>query len=252
MHMEYHKWWSPNLGQEMELKVYAAGAAPSGRAGKPVLVFPTQSGRFYEYEDFGMVAACSTSIEAGRIELYTVDSIDNQSWANWNAHPADRARRHNDYDRYIVDEVVPFIRGCGHAREKFLSTGCSMGGYHSANFFFRHPDVFDALIALSGLMQLRMFIGDYTDDNVYFNTPLAYLPNLNDPWFLDQYRQSRIIVCAGQGPWDEDMLADARALQEILAAKDVPCWVDAWGHDVSHDWPWWRRQMPYFLHQLGL
>ena len=245
MHTEYHKWWSPNLGQDMELKIY-------GHAGKPLVVFPTQGGRFYEYEDFGMVEACRPSIDAGRIQIYTVDSIDNQSWCNWDIHPADRARRHNDYDRYIVQEVAPLIRAHGHEGEKFITTGCSMGGYHCANFFFRHPDVFDVLICLSGLLQLRMFIGDYSDENVYFNTPLAFLANMTDPWFLDQYRRSQIIVCAGQGPWDEDMLADARALQGILGAKGVPCWIDIWGQDVSHDWPWWRRQMPYFLHHLGL
>lgn len=245
MHTEYHKWWSPNLGHDMELKVY-------GHAGKPVVVFPTQGGRFYEYEDFGMIEACRPSIDAGRIQVFTVDSIDTQSWCNWGIHPADRARRHNDYDRYIVQEVAPFIRGHGHEGAKFVTTGCSMGGYHCANFFFRHPDIFDVLICLSGLMQLRMFIGDYSDDNVYFNSPLAFLANMTDPWYLDQYRNSQIIVCAGQGPWDDDMLADARALQGLLEAKGVPCWIDIWGHDVSHDWPWWRRQMPYFLQHLGL
>lgn len=245
MNIEYHKWWSPSLGQDMELKVY-------GHAGKPMLVFPTQGGRFYEYEDFGMIEACRPAIDGGRIQVFTVDSVDMQSWVNWSAHPADRARRHNDYDRYIVEEVAPFIRGHGHEGQKFISTGASMGGYHCANFFFRHPDVFDTLICLSGLLQLRMFVGDYMDDNVYFNTPLAFLPNMTDEWFLDQYRHSQIIVCAGQGPWDEDMLADAQTLKQILDAKGVPCWIDIWGHDVSHDWPWWRRQMPYFLHHLGL
>jgi esterase/lipase superfamily enzyme len=243
MNVEYHKWWSGNLGQEMELKVY-------GHGGKPVLVFPSAGGRFYEYEDFGMVEACSPFVEAGKILLVAVDSVDRQSWLNYEAHPADRARRHNEYDRYIVEEVVPFVRARGH-RKRFLSTGCSMGGYHSANFFFRHPDLFDALIALSGVYQLRRFIGDYMDDNVYFNTPLAYLPGLADPWYLDRYRNSRIVVCAGQGAWEDEMLADTLVLKQILDEKQIWCWVDIWGHDVNHDWPWWRRQMPYFLHCLG-
>ncbi len=244
MNTEYCKWYSPALSQEMELKVY-------GHAGKPFIVFPAQGGRFYEYEDFGMVEACRPSIDAGRVTLVTVDSVDNQSWCNWDLHPADRARRHNDYDRYVVDEVVPFIRTKGWIGE-LGATGCSMGGYHAANFFFRHPDVFDTMICLSGLLQLRMFIGDADDEAIYFNTPLAYLPHLTDPWYIERYRRSSIIVCAGQGPWDEDMLADARTLEGILRAMDVPAWIDIWGHDVSHDWPWWRRQMPYFLHHLGL
>lgn len=246
MKIEYHKWWSPNLGHDMELKVY-------GYYGQPALVFPAQSGRFYDFENFGMVAAIAGFIEAGQVKLFTVDSIDGQSWANSNAHPAERARRHEDYDRYIVREVAPFIRQhCGNSNQKMITTGCSMGGYHSANFFFRHPDLFDTLIALSGLFQLRMFVGDCQDENIYFNSPLYYLPNLDDPWYLDQYRQSRIIVCSGQGAWEEPMVADALALKAILAEKGIPAWIDLWGYDVNHDWPWWQKMLPYFLGKLFL
>ena len=243
MHTEYHKWWSPNLGQDMELKVY-------GHAGRAILVFPSQGGRFHEYEDFGMIEACRGAIDAGKVRFFAVDSVDYQSWVNWGAHPADRARRHEDYDRYIVQEVVPLIRGYGCDRA--LTTGCSMGAYHSVNFFFRHPDCFDGCIALSGLFRLNHFIGDYMDNTVYFNTPLAYLPNMNDPWFLDQYRHSQIIICVGQGAWEDGMRVDTAELRRILADKGVPAWIDFWGHDVNHDWPWWRVQMPYFLRQLGL
>ncbi len=246
MKIEYHKWFSPSLGHDMELKVY-------GWYGKPMLVFPAQGGRFYEYEDFKMIDAISDYIEAGKIKVYTVDSIDNQSWANYGIHPADRARRHEDYDRYITQEVAPFIiDNCASTSQRFIVTGVSMGAYHAGNFFFRHPDIFDTLIAISGLFQLRIFIGDYSDDNVYFNSPLYYLPNLDDPWYLDQYRKSRIIVGVGQGSWEDDMLADARELQRILSEKNIPHWVDYWGHDVNHDWPWWRQMMPYFLQKLNL
>jgi esterase/lipase superfamily enzyme len=246
MNIEYHKWWSPSLGQDMELKVY-------GHYGKPALVFPAQGGRFFEFEDFGMINVIHGLIEAGQVKLFTVDSIDNQSWANWGAHPADRARRHEDYDRYIVSEVTPFIeRHCAGAGEKMIATGCSMGAYHSANFFFRHPDLFDTVIAMSGLYRLNTFIGDYTDDNVYFNTPLASLPGNNDPWFIDQYRQSRIIIACGQGAWEDEMLADTYAIKRVLDQKNIPSWIDIWGTDVNHDWPWWRKMLPYYLGQLNL
>jgi esterase/lipase superfamily enzyme len=243
MNIEYHKWWSANLGQEMEIKIY-------GHAGKPVVVFPTQGGRFYEYEDFGMVAVCQPFIDRGFIQMYTVDSIDQQSWVNWAAHPADRARRHEDYDRYITQEVRLFICELNPTYEKFISTGCSMGGYHAGNFFFRHPDMFDTVIALSGIFRLNMFIGDYMDEMVYFNTPLAYLPNLEDPWYLDQYRKSQIIVGVGQGAWEGPMLEDSRELGKILDKKKIPHRIDLWGYDVNHDWPWWRKMMPYFLSKL--
>lgn len=246
MNIEYHQWWSPNLGQNMEMKVY-------GHYGKPVLVFPAQGGRFFEYEDFKMIEAIAGFIDAGKVKVFTVDSIDNQSWANWNAHPADRARRHEDYDRYIVHEVAPFIHEhCAQTTHKYLATGCSMGAYHAANFFFRHPDVFDAMIALSGLFHLQSFIGEYVDDNVYFNSPLQYLPGLDDPWFLDKYRQSNIIVGVGQGAWEDAMLADAYELKRVLDNKGIPHWIDVWGYDVNHDWPWWRQMMPYFLANLNL
>ncbi len=243
MNIEYHKWYSENLRQEMELKVY-------GHAGKPALVFPAAGGKFYEYEDFGMVEAIRPFLEGGRIVLFTVDSVDHQSWMNYGAHPAERVRRHNEYDRYIVSEVVPFVRSRGF-HQGILATGCSMGGYHSANFFFRHPDIFDAVIALSGVYQLGGFLGDYMDGEVYFHVPLAYLPGLTDPWRLERYRKSRIVICVGQGAWEDEMLADTRALGRILAEKEIPAWVDFWGHDVNHAWPWWRNQMPYFLGKLG-
>jgi esterase/lipase superfamily enzyme len=246
MNIEYHQWWSTNLGQNMEMKVY-------GHYGKPILVFPAQGGRFFEYEDFKMIDAVAGFIDGGKVKVFTVDSIDNQSWANWSAHPADRARRHEDYDRYIIHEVAPFIHHhCAGSPQKIISTGCSMGAYHAANFFFRHPDVFDTMISLSGLFHLQMFTGDYSDDNVYFNSPLQYLPGLTDPWFLDQYRQSNIIVGVGQGAWEDAMLADAYALKRILEEKGIPHWIDIWGYDVNHDWPWWRKMMPYFLSNLNL
>lgn len=244
MQTEYHKWFSPNLGQDMELKVY-------GWYGKPMLVFPAQGGRFFEYEDFKMIDAISAYIEVGKIKVFTIDSIDNQSWANWSAAPSDRARRHEDYDRYVIHEVAPFIQQhCAGADQKLIATGVSMGAYHAGNFFFRHPDIFDTVIALSGLFQLRMFVGDYVDDLVYFNSPLSYLPNLNDPWFIDLYRQNQIIVCVGQGAWEDAMLSDAYALKHILDGKGIPNWIDIWGHDVNHDWPWWRVMMPYILGKI--
>jgi esterase/lipase superfamily enzyme len=124
--------------------------------------------------------------------------------------------------------------------------------YHAGNFFFRHPDCFDGCICLSGVFRLSLFVGDYMDDNIYFNSPLAYLPGLHDPWYLDQYRASQIVVCVGRGAWEDAMAADAAELRRILQEKQVPAWIDFWGHDVNHDWPWWRVQMPYFLQKLGL
>ena len=244
METKYTKWWSPSLNQDMELKVY-------GQSGKPVLVFPSMNGRFYEFEDFGMILSVQSFLEDGKIQIFAVDSIDDQSWTNWNAHPADRARRHEDYDRYIISEVVPFIITQNPSGKKILTTGCSMGSYHAINFFFRHPDCFDALIGLSGVARLSIFIGDYMDETVYFNSPVENLKNLTDENYLNLYRQSQIILCAGQGNWEEPMIADMLSLAAVLSEKKIPYWLDLWGYDVVHDWPWWRKQLPYFLDKLG-
>ncbi|MBQ4360535.1 MAG: esterase family protein [Proteobacteria bacterium] len=239
MKKEYHRWFSPSLGEDMELNVY-------GHAGKPVLVFQSSGGSYYEFEDFGMVGAVERFIDEGRIMLFTVGSADNESWLNKSVHPAERARRHNDYDAYIIHEVAPFIYNMS-GRGDILATGCSLGGYHAMNFFLRHPDVFNAVIALSGCYQLSYFVGDYCDDNVYFNSPLLYLPNCSDPWFINRYRNSQIIACCGRGAWEDEMIHDTGELSRIFREKDIPAWCDFWGTDVNHDWNWWRVQLPYFL-----
>jgi esterase/lipase superfamily enzyme len=244
MQSEYRSWFSKALHQDMALKIY-------GKAGKPALVFPTEGGRFFDFEDFGMLNACRQFVDEGKVRFYAVDSVDQQSWLNDKISPANRALRHEDYHRYIINEVVQFIRQNNPEREGgILVTGASMGGYHAGNFFFRQPDIFDTVITLSAMFQLRQFIGDYMDKTVYFNSPLHYLANLTDPWYLDRYRIGRIFVCVGRGNWETPLIADACALKNILDAKEVPCWVDFWGNDVSHDWHWWRKQLPYFLEHL--
>ncbi len=127
-----------------------------------------------------------------------------------------------------------------------------MGAYHAANVLFRHPDRFDGAIAMSGLYQLRHFIGEYGDDGVFFHSPLLYLEGLSDPWYLDRIRTAKLAFVVGQGAWESEMLDDARALERVLHARDIPAIVDYWGHDVDHDWPWWRRMLPHYLERLGV
>jgi len=237
-------WFSPALDQEMALRVYGDG-------GRPLIAFPSQDGRYWDFEGFGMVDACAGFIEAGRVRVVAIDGIDWQSWTNPGAQPADRARRHEAYDRYLVGELVPFVRE-RTGWETAWATGASMGAYHAANVQFRHPDAIDGLIAMSGLYQVRDWVGDHVDDAVYFNSPLAYLPGLHDPWYLERLRSARIAIVVGQGPWEEPMIEDTRALEAILAAKGIPAVVDYWGHDVNHDWPWWRKMLPHYLEVLGV
>ena len=245
MNVDYKKMWSSHLNREMELKQY-------GDAGQPVIVFPSGCGRFYEFEDFGMVEAVHWFIDQGQIQLFTIDSVDCESWmAHW-MFPGDRGWRHLQYERYVLEELVPLIRERTGYGERLMTTGCSMGAYHAANFFFKHPDVFGSVIALSGMYGPQYFVGDYMDDNVYFNFPLCYLPNLTDPWYIEQFRASDIVICVGQGSWEDDSIHETRALEKDLHALGIPAWIDYWGTNVSHDWPWWRRQLPYFLGEQEL
>ena len=243
MHIEHHKWYSPNLRQDMELKAY-------GHYGKPLLVFPCAGGTFHECEDFGMINVIAPYINDGKVKVFTVDSIDNQSWLNQGAHPGARAWRHNEYDGYLIHEVVPFIRDKVCGPMGIATTGCSMGAYHAVNFFLRHPDVVDATIGLSGIYSMQTFLGGYMDDNVYYNSPIENLPGNQDEWFLHHIRNARIMLGVGQGAWEDECLRDTRRLKEIFDSKGIPAWADIWGHDVNHDWPWWYRMMPHFLGHL--
>jgi len=247
MHIEEHNWHSPNLGKSMALKVY-------GHWGIPFLVFPCSRGRYFDYEGMGMIDAVSGFINHGTIKLFCVDSVDGESWYNFSVSPAERNARHEAYDRYILDEAVPFIREhCRAPDARIMTNGCSMGAYHAVNFFLKHPGVFEGTIALSGLYRLdRIEFGLSANDipAVYFNSPLSYLPDLTDTGYLDAYRNRRIIVCVGQGAWENEAVEDTRRLDELCREKAVPAWIDFWGADVNHDWPWWFRQMNFFLGHL--
>jgi esterase/lipase superfamily enzyme len=235
---------APALGHDLEYRVYGSG-------GQPLVAFPSQNGRFYDFEGFGMVDAVAHLLAEGRLTLYCVDGVDWQSWTNQSAPIEERARRHEAYDRYLAETFVPEVLSEA-GREALWVTGCSMGAFHAANAFFRHPDRIDGLIAISGLYQPRLFVGDYVDEAVYFNSPLYYLANLDDAWYLERYRRAKIVFSIGQGAWEDECLADHRAMQAILEGKGVPATFDYWGHDVEHHWFWWRRMLPHHLERLGV
>jgi esterase/lipase superfamily enzyme len=247
MHTEYHKWFSPNLGKDMELKVY-------GHYGQAYIVFPTSKGHYNDYEGMGMVDKISSFIDGGKIKLFAIDSVDEESLYNLSISPAERNARQDAYYRYVADEVVPFIRKhCNSPEERPMATGVSMGAYHSVNFFLRSPEVCGGTIALSGLYRLdrdefKLSANDIKD--VYYNSPVHYLPHVVDHEKLELYKRSTIIVCTGQGAWEDEAIADTRDLEYSLRDKGITAWIDYWGNDVNHDWPWWFIQMNHFLGKL--
>jgi len=243
MHIEYHKWWSPRLNEDLEIKVY-------GHQGRPLLIFPSSRGKFYEFADMGMIKALEPFINEGRLRVFCPDGRD---WETWfaNAHPADKARRANDYEATIIHEVVPFIKNCQNAWDiRIMTGGCSFGAYHAANFILKHPDVFDVAFCLSGCYTIKQWTGGFGNQDTYYNDPLAYLDNMHDSWFLDRLRKSLVIVCVGQGPWEGEFIGEAQKLVDKLRAKEIPVWHEVWGHDAAHDWPWWRKQFPYLMGKI--
>lgn len=240
MESTYIKWYSQSLGRDMEYKIYG-----NDNARRTLLVFPSQDGRFYDYENFGMTNVLSPWIDRSDLRVVCVDGIDWETWSDLGGNPRWRIEQHERWFHYVVDELIPSVR---RGDETFIVTGCSMGGFHAGNFFFRRPDLFDTVIALSGLYHASYFFGDYSDELVYSNSPLDFLRWMPaDHYYWDMYRHRRIICCVGQGNWEEDLLDSTRRLDTLLCEKGVPAWFDYWGHDVAHDWEWWRRQLPYFI-----
>jgi esterase/lipase superfamily enzyme len=236
-------WYSQNLGMEMPLVAY-------GHAGYPLLMFPTAAADYLEYERFLLVDAIKPLIEAGRVRAYSINSVNRYSLLNEQASPPWKAELLTRYDRYITDEVLPLIRkDTGDANARPITTGASLGAFLSANAYFRHPDLLRGVIAMSGSYDIRSYLRGYTDDNVYFNNPMQYLSNLNDDHYLPMLRRAdAIYILSGQGAYEAP--ERSRQLSELLHAKGIPNTLDLWGHDVNHDWPWWRKMLPFYLDKL--
>jgi esterase/lipase superfamily enzyme len=220
-----------------------------GHYGSPILVFPTSGGDQNEYAGQGMIDALAHHIDGGRVKFFTVDSMNNESWYNKQAHPRHRSYVQTLYDAYVVDEAVPFIYDhCSTPGIGITTTGASFGAYHAANSLFKHPSVFRRCLALSGVYDIKKFMdGDY-DDNFYFNNPVDYLSNLQDGWFLHQLAQDDIRLATGHGAYED--AGPTYRLSEVLAAKGIPHTVDNWGPDGGHDWPYWKNQMNNYLSRL--
>lgn len=238
MKREIHKWWSPRLQKDMEIVVY-------GHYGFALLMFPTAAADFLEYERFHLIDTIAPLIDQGKFKVFSINSINNESWLNNNMHPADKAFRHQLYNGYITEEVVPFIYNHCLGRVPIITTGASLGAFHAANTFFRRPDIFNGVVAMSGSYNLKDYTKGYYDSNVYFNSPIDYLPRWNDEFMFSRMREGRIIIASGQGAYEDPDAS--RQLSQILFSKGVPHILDIWGHDMPHDWPTWRKMLPYFM-----
>jgi esterase/lipase superfamily enzyme len=222
-----------------------------GHWGRPILVFPSEQGRAYDYENNGMVDAVSDLIDAGRVKLYCVDSFDAQTWSRADLPLEERARRHGAYESWIVDHVVPFVHAdCGGPID-IATTGCSLGAFHAVNFALKRADLFPVAIGLSGNYDASAWNAwGERGDATYFNNPVDYVAHLGGD-HLDWLRSRlSIVLVVGQGAWETHptgALPSTRQFAGLLQDKGIPCELDLWGHDVAHDWPWWQRQLAHHL-----
>ena len=248
MEIRYFKNYSHCLGRDMEFKVY-------GHRGKPFLFIPCQAGRFWDFDSFHMDDIFRPWIDAGKIMVFSIDTIDGETWADKNGDCRRRIERHEQWYNYVVNEMVPTIHhlaGDRNWNQQMITTfGCSMGAQHAANLFFRRPDLFDGVLALSGVYDSYDSFGDYMDDLVYANSPVHYLANLpQDHHYLRMYNERKIIICVGQGAWEDELKASTARLADVLWRKGINASVNFWGHDVNHDWDWWYKQVAHYLPQI--
>jgi esterase/lipase superfamily enzyme len=242
MNQERHGWYSQRVSKDMGIRVY-------GHYGKPLLVFPTSGGDENEYEGQGMIAALAHHIDGGRVKVFCVNTVNNESWYNKGCHPRHRSYLQAMYDAYIAFEVVPFIRdNCRTPGIAIATSGSSFGAYHAANTLLKHPDIFNRCLALSGVYDLKRFMGGDYDDNFYFNNPVDYMASLDDQYYLSHLLHCDIRLATGHGAYEDS--GPTYRLSEVLSQKGIPHSVDDWGADGGHDWPYWKHQMDLYIGRL--
>ena len=248
MEINYFEHYSESLGRTMPMTVY-------GHAGKPVLFIPCQDGHHYDFANFHMSDTFHDWIEGGRCMVFSIDTIDAETWSAKDADPYDRIRLHERWIDYITREAVPFIRFWANDRNGWdgypgvMTFGCSMGATHAVNLYFRRPDLFDGLLALSGIYTASYGFGGYMDDLVYLNSPVDYLAGMpGDHPYIAEYNRHRGIIVVGTGPWEAP--ETTFRVDALCREKGIQVWVDIWGSDCAHDWDWWYKQAAYHIPHL--
>lgn len=239
MKRELTSWFSPSLQKDMPIATY-------GSFGFALLLVPTAAADYLEYERFQLIDSLQPFIDAGRVKVYSIDSINNDSWMNEQADPVYKSVRHQQWNQYVYDEVVPFIRNTSSWDTPIITCGASFGALHSMNLFLKRPDLVNGVIAMSGVYNLMEYTKGYYDDNVYFNSPAHYIPNLTDHAILEQIRKSRHIhILSGSGNYEDPAASGDFARQ--LYDKGIWYELDIWGTEWTHDWPTWRAMLPHYL-----
>jgi esterase/lipase superfamily enzyme len=243
MNREIHNWYSPSLQKEMPVAVY-------GHYGFALLMIPTAAADYLEYERFQMMEVMRPWIESGKLKVYSVNSINTESWMHPSMLGEHKAIRHNQFNEYIFNEVIPFIRNTSSSETPIYVSGASFGALHSMNLFLKRPDLLNGVLAMSGVYELTEYTKGFWDEQVYFNSPMHYIPNLADHQILEQIRNSpHIHILTGSGA-HEDPVSSAR-FAKVLYDKGIAYNLDIWGEEWPHDWNTWRAMIPQYLeHKL--
>lgn len=235
---EIHHWYSPALNKEMPIAVY-------GHYGFALLMIPTAAADYLEYERFELIEYLRPFIDAGKLKVFSINSINTESWMNKEMEGAHKAIRHNQFNEYVYHEVIPFIKNFTSQDTPIITTGASFGALHAMNLFLKKPELIQGVISMSGVYDLTEYTQGFYDDQVYFNSPIHYIPNLGDHGILEKIRSGKIIIGTGSGS-HEDPEANKR-FSNVLHTKGIPHELDVWGSDIHHDWPTWRKMLPYFI-----
>jgi esterase/lipase superfamily enzyme len=224
-----------------------ARVARWGHYGQPVLLFPTAGGDFEEVERFKLVAALGSLVAAGRIKVYSIDSVAGKAWLAGTHSPEYCSRAQNLFDSYVYEEVVPLIRrDCASGDIEIIAAGASIGAFNAIATLCRHPDAFRLAIAMSGTFDLSKYLQGRFNQDFYFSSPLHYLPSLGeDTEQLRRLRTRFALIASGEGDYED--IGESWRLASVLGARGVPNRVDPWGRDRHHDWNTWRAMLPKYL-----
>jgi len=239
MNKQTTSWYSPALNKEMPAVSY-------GHSGFALLLVPTAAADYLEYERFQLIDALAPHINAGKLTVYSIDSINNESWLNNDMLPEHKAIRHNQFNHYVFEEVIPFIRNGMGSDTMVYCSGASFGALHAMNLFLKRPDLINGAISMSGVYDLTEYTKGFWDEQVYYNSPIHYVPNLNDEWYLSRIKSSHHIhIYTGSGDYEDP--AANRRFSQVLWDKGIWHDLGIWGEDVKHDWPTWRAMLPHII-----
>ncbi len=242
MNKEITRWYTPRLEQEVQLVRW-------GHYGTPVMLFPTAGGDAEEIERFHLIGVLEPLISAGRIKVYSTDSIAGRTWFE-GVHSAEFCSRvQNLFDDFIYREVTPAIRSdCKSDDIEIIAAGASIGAFNSVATVCRHPDAYRMAIAMSGTFDLSKYLEGTMNQDFYFSSPLHYLPQLEGPQ-LEMLRTRFILLPSGEGDYED--IGESWRIANLLGAKGVPNRVDSWGPEYRHDWVTWRAMLPKYLDEFA-